>query len=204
MVPSQAEMIIERASAIKLPTMFQERGSVTTGALAAYGESLHMAGRLMAKHVQRVLLGANPGDLPIEQVDRLYFSINLDMVRVARQVLPAEGYEILNAGMAYRQTDKDEFQWREHPVWKITVPAQYVGRMIKWLEDNDYISTQVWAVQIVWPVNRPPEAHVRFNPLGGGGWDIALVVLEPFDQLDLSKRVQIENDVVRLDPEFPG
>jgi putative ABC transport system substrate-binding protein len=57
--------------------MFQERGSVIKGALAAYGESFYTIGRLSAKYVQRVLLGANPGELPVEQVDRLHFVINL-------------------------------------------------------------------------------------------------------------------------------
>jgi putative tryptophan/tyrosine transport system substrate-binding protein len=77
MVASQAELIIESARAKRLPTMFQERGSVAAGALAAYGESFYTIGRLAAKHVQRVLLGADPGDLPVEQNDRLHFVINL-------------------------------------------------------------------------------------------------------------------------------
>ena len=47
-----------------------------------------MAGRLMAKYVQRVLLGANPGDLPIEQVDRLYFSINLTTAKALGLTIP--------------------------------------------------------------------------------------------------------------------
>ncbi len=77
MVASQAELIIESARAKRLPTMFQERGSVAKGALAAYGESFYTIGRLSAKYVQRVLLGADPGDLPVEQVDRFHFVINL-------------------------------------------------------------------------------------------------------------------------------
>lgn len=81
MVASQAELIIDSARMKKLPTMFQERGSVVKGALAAYGESYYMIGRLSAKYVQRVLLGANPGELPVEQVDRLYFVINLKAAR---------------------------------------------------------------------------------------------------------------------------
>jgi putative tryptophan/tyrosine transport system substrate-binding protein len=88
MVTSQAELIIDSARANKLPTMFQERGSVAKGALAAYGESLYTAGRLSAKHVQRVLLGDNPGDLPVEQVDRLYFAINLKTAKVLGLTIP--------------------------------------------------------------------------------------------------------------------
>jgi len=81
MVASQAELIIESAKAKGLPTMFQERGAVAKGALAAYGESFYTIGRLSAKLVQRVLLGAAPKDLPVEQVDRFHFVINLSTAK---------------------------------------------------------------------------------------------------------------------------
>src|SRR5436189_3778153 len=77
MVGSQIELLIDKAKTMKLPTMVQERGSVAKGALAAYGESIYNIGRFTAKHVQRVLLGADPGNLPIEQVDTVHFVINL-------------------------------------------------------------------------------------------------------------------------------
>ena len=88
MVASQAELIIESARAKRLPTMFQERWSVAKGGLAAYGESYYTIGRLSAKHVQRVLLGADPGDLPVEQVDRLYFVINLTTAKALGLTIP--------------------------------------------------------------------------------------------------------------------
>ena len=70
------DLLIEAAMATRLPTMLTDRASVT-GALAGMGENYYSIGRLSAKHVQRVLLGANPGDLPIEQLDHLNFVINL-------------------------------------------------------------------------------------------------------------------------------
>jgi putative ABC transport system substrate-binding protein len=88
MVASQAELIIESARTKRLPTMFQERGSVVKGALAAYGESFYMIGRLSAKYIQRVLLGANPGELPVEQVDRLHLVINLKTARALGLTIP--------------------------------------------------------------------------------------------------------------------
>jgi putative tryptophan/tyrosine transport system substrate-binding protein len=88
MVGSQTELIIESAGAKRLPTMFQERESVARGALAAYGESLYTIGRLSAKHVQRVLLGADPGDLPVEQVDRFHFVINLKTAKALGLTIP--------------------------------------------------------------------------------------------------------------------
>jgi len=90
MVASQAELIIESAKAKGLPTMFQERGAVAKGALAAYGESFYTIGRLSAKLVQRVLLGAAPKDLPVEQVDRFHFVINLGTAKSLGLTIPKE------------------------------------------------------------------------------------------------------------------
>ncbi len=88
MVASQTDLIIESARAKRLPTMLRDRGGVAKGALAAYGESYYMIGRLAAKQVQRILLGANPADMPVEQLDRFYFVINLKTARALGLTIP--------------------------------------------------------------------------------------------------------------------
>ena len=88
MVASQADLVIDTAAGMRLPTMFQERGTVAKGALAAYGESFYTIGRLSAKHVQRVLLGADPGGLPVEQVDRLHLVVNLKTAKALGLTIP--------------------------------------------------------------------------------------------------------------------
>ena len=88
MVASQAEMVIDAARTKKLPAMLQEQASVARGALASYGVSYYTTGRLAAKHVQRVLLGADPADLPVEQIDRLHFAINLKTAKALGLTIP--------------------------------------------------------------------------------------------------------------------
>jgi putative tryptophan/tyrosine transport system substrate-binding protein len=88
MVTSQAELIIDSARAKGLPTMFHEHGIVAKGALASYGVSYHAFGRHSAKHVQRILLGADPGNLPVEQFDRLHFVINLKTAKTLGLTIP--------------------------------------------------------------------------------------------------------------------
>jgi len=88
MVASQSTLIVEAARAKKLATMFHQRETVAMGALASYGVSYYELGRLSAKYVQRVLLGANPGELPVEQVDRLYFVINLKTAKALGLTIP--------------------------------------------------------------------------------------------------------------------
>ena len=88
MVNSQEELILDTARTKRLPTMLPYQGSVAKGALASYGESYYALGRLSAKHVQRVLLGANPGDLPVEQLDRIHFVINLKTAKTLGITIP--------------------------------------------------------------------------------------------------------------------
>jgi putative ABC transport system substrate-binding protein len=68
--------------------MMFRRPTSRSSSPAAYGESYYTIGRLSAKHVQRVLLGADPGDLPVEQVDRLHFVINLTTAKALGLTIP--------------------------------------------------------------------------------------------------------------------
>ena len=77
MVISQAQLIIDTARSKRLPVMANDRDLVAKGALASYGGGYHEAGRQSAKHVQRILAGTNPKDLPIENVDRIELVLNL-------------------------------------------------------------------------------------------------------------------------------
>ncbi len=90
MVASQAQLIIDTARAKKLPTMFQDTALVAKGALVSYGVSYHEVGRLSAKHVQRVLAGTSPKELPVESVDRLELVLNLRTARELGLTIPRE------------------------------------------------------------------------------------------------------------------
>lgn len=83
MVLSQAQLVIDTARAKRLPTMFNEDGLVAKGALASYGHSFREIGRMSAKHVQRILVGTNPRDLPVEVFHKVQFALNL---RTAREI----------------------------------------------------------------------------------------------------------------------
>ena len=80
---SQAISIIEAVRAKKLPSMFHEQSLVAKGALSAYGIHYQEIGRLSAKHVQRILAGSHPKDLPVENYDKVGFALNL---RIAREI----------------------------------------------------------------------------------------------------------------------
>ena len=68
--------------------MFYERTTVAQGALASYGVNYYEIGQLSARHVQRILTGADPKDLPVENIDRLEFVLNLRTARELGLALP--------------------------------------------------------------------------------------------------------------------
>jgi putative ABC transport system substrate-binding protein len=61
----------------RLPSMFSVREYVVAGGLMSYGESFREFFRRAAFYVDKIFKGAKPGDLPIEQPNRFYLTINL-------------------------------------------------------------------------------------------------------------------------------
>lgn len=87
-IVSQTDVIIDIARTKKLPTMFSDETSVARGGLASYGLNYRTASRHAATYVRRVLAGADPGDLPVEQMDEPYIVINLQTARGLGLTIP--------------------------------------------------------------------------------------------------------------------
>ena len=85
---SYADVIVDALRAKRVPFILQDRESVVRGALASYGLSYYAGGRLVSKYVHRVLLGANPADLPVEQMNRLLLVINLKTAKAMGLTIP--------------------------------------------------------------------------------------------------------------------
>jgi putative ABC transport system substrate-binding protein len=83
MVNSQAHLVIATAQSKKLPTMFSEQSAVAMGGLASYGQNFQEVGRLSARYIQKIIAGAQPGDLRIETVDKFELVVNL---KTAKQI----------------------------------------------------------------------------------------------------------------------
>ena len=64
---NQRARIVELATKYRLPGMFGQREYVETGGLMSYGANLQENFRRAASYVDRILKGAKPNDLPIEQ-----------------------------------------------------------------------------------------------------------------------------------------
>jgi putative ABC transport system substrate-binding protein len=74
---AQARRIAELAAKSRLPVMYAFRFYVEAGGLISYGVDLSENYRRAAVFVNKILKGAKPADLPIEQPTKFELVINL-------------------------------------------------------------------------------------------------------------------------------
>jgi putative tryptophan/tyrosine transport system substrate-binding protein len=82
--------ILGIASIARLPAIYPEREYADDGGLIAYGPNVSAHLRLAAGYVDRILRGANPGDLPINATSQFDFVINLRAANALSLALPAD------------------------------------------------------------------------------------------------------------------
>jgi putative tryptophan/tyrosine transport system substrate-binding protein len=78
----------EFATAHGLPTIVNRREFVAAGCLMSYGTDIPALNRRAAYFVDRILKGAKPADLPIEQPMRFEFVINLKTAQALGLTIP--------------------------------------------------------------------------------------------------------------------
>jgi len=80
--------IIDFVAKNRLPAMYQEKEWVAAGGLLSYGPSLPDLFRRGVSYVHRILEGAKPADLPIEQPTRFELVINLKTAKALGLTVP--------------------------------------------------------------------------------------------------------------------
>ncbi|MEO6269156.1 MAG: ABC transporter substrate-binding protein [Lautropia sp.] len=80
--------VIEFTATYRIPAMYEFDFLVQEGGLMAYGPSNDDIYRRTAVYVDKVLKGAKPGELPVEQLDRFYLQINLKTAKVLGITIP--------------------------------------------------------------------------------------------------------------------
>jgi putative ABC transport system substrate-binding protein len=78
---SMRARIVEFAREKSLPAIYETREFVEAGGLMSYGPNLDAQYRRAAYYVDRILKGAKPGDLPIEQPAKIELLVNLGTAR---------------------------------------------------------------------------------------------------------------------------
>jgi putative ABC transport system substrate-binding protein len=77
LVSANRVRIVTFALTARLPTMYDHRGHVEAGGLMCYGPNFPELWRRTAEMVDKILRGASPADLPVEQPTKFELVVNL-------------------------------------------------------------------------------------------------------------------------------
>ncbi len=80
--------IVDLAASHKLPAIYQFRAFVTVGGLMSYGAAGINVSRDLATYVDKILKGAKPADLPVEQPTRFQLVVNLKTAQALGLTIP--------------------------------------------------------------------------------------------------------------------
>ena len=84
----QRKQVIELAAKSRLPAIYARRESVEDGGLMSYGVSIPDQFHRAATYVDRILKGAKPAELPVEQPKKFDLIINLKAAKQIGLIIP--------------------------------------------------------------------------------------------------------------------
>jgi putative ABC transport system substrate-binding protein len=87
---SNREKVAQAVRAARLPAMFPWREYHTAGVLMSYSPSMRWVARQVAVYADRILKGANPAELPIEQVSKYELVIDLRIAQSLKLKIPQD------------------------------------------------------------------------------------------------------------------
>ena len=85
---SHQELIVNFAATTRIAALFAAKEFVDTGGLMSYGPSYPGMFRRAATYVDKILKGAKPGDLPIEQPTTFELVVNLKTAKALGLTIP--------------------------------------------------------------------------------------------------------------------
>jgi len=88
MTATARRQIVDFAATNRQPTMFMNRDYVVAGGLMSYAPDFSDAFRHAAQYVDKILKGARPGDLPVEQPTKFELIINLKTAKALGLTIP--------------------------------------------------------------------------------------------------------------------
>ncbi len=88
MISNGVRPLVALAEGHRLPTIFPSTSFVEAGGLMSYGPDLPEIDRRTAEIIGKILKGARPGDIPVEQPTKFVFAINLKTAKALGLTIP--------------------------------------------------------------------------------------------------------------------
>jgi len=85
---SERRRLVDLAAKNRLPVVYPQREFVDAGGLMSYGSDLADLFRRAATYVDKILKGAKPADLPVEQATKFELNINLKTAKTLGLTIP--------------------------------------------------------------------------------------------------------------------
>ena len=85
---AERKWIVELAVKYRLPAIYDQKEFVDEGGLMSYGTDTADLLRSAAHYVDKILKGAKPADLPVQQAMRFEFIINLKAAKQIGHTMP--------------------------------------------------------------------------------------------------------------------
>ena len=93
---AERKRIVELAVTYRLPAIYFQKEFVDEGGLMAYGADYDDLYRKTAQYVDKILKGAKPADLPVQQATKFEFVINLKAAKQIDLIIPNRVLERAN------------------------------------------------------------------------------------------------------------
>jgi putative ABC transport system substrate-binding protein len=93
---AERKRIVELAGKYRLPAIYPEKGFVDEGGLMSYGTDYTDLYRRAAVYVDKILRGAKPADLPVQQPTKFEFIVNLKAAKQIGLTIPVRVLERAN------------------------------------------------------------------------------------------------------------
>ena len=87
---AERKRIVELAVKYRLPAIYPNKEYVDEGGLMSYGVDSTDQSRRAAVYVDKILKGAKPADLPVQQAMKFEFVINLKAAKQIGHTIPVE------------------------------------------------------------------------------------------------------------------
>src|SRR5436309_13917977 len=93
---AERKRIVELAGKHRLPAIYSQKAFVDDGGLMSYGVDFDDLYRRAAVYVDKILKGAKPADLPVQQATKFEFIINLKAAKQIGLTIPVRVLERAN------------------------------------------------------------------------------------------------------------